>query len=113
MLNLTQTFMYPHSHSNMKHWNRPHLNGPSIERHLLPHEGTLHAQDPSPEGNVTHPLGEKSMARAFLRWPSSSIRHFPERRSHTRPHASRPLRGRNRGRHKGTRWAHFANQNYL
>ena len=42
------------------------------------------------------------MARTFLRWPSSSNRHLPERRSHNRPHASRPLQGvSGRGKGKG------------
>lgn len=40
---------------------------------------------------LTDPLGEKSMASTFFRWPSSMRMHFPDRRSHTLPLASKPL----------------------
>lgn len=59
------------------------------------------------------------MASTFLRWPSSRRMHLPERRSHTLPHASRPLEagreggrderrgGRKEGRNEGVKAGHY------
>ena len=59
----------------------------------LPGLQHLHSEDTlrSVVNVLTHPFGEKSMANAFFRWPSRRRIHLPDLRSHTLPHASRPL----------------------
>ena len=55
------------------------------------HQGSTKQQEKNVLMPHPYPLGEKSMARTFFRCPSNSRRHFPDLRSHTRPHASMPL----------------------
>ena len=43
------------------------------------------------ESLLSYPFGEMSIPKTLLRWLSSNITHFPDLRSHIRPHPSIPL----------------------